>query len=67
MVFQQADYCFIDTKTEDEVEFVQKVVKCIRSARSDYNIPNKNKSIGNSSFLHNRFCKKPLLYLNIFV
>nr|XP_023014024.1 valine--tRNA ligase [Leptinotarsa decemlineata] len=29
---------------EDEVEFIQKLVKSIRSARSDYNIPNKTKT-----------------------
>lgn len=31
---------------ESEVEFVQKVAKSIRSARSDYNLPNKTKTEG---------------------
>lgn len=31
---------------ENEVEFMQKVAKAIRSARSDYNLPNKTKTEG---------------------
>lgn len=31
---------------ENEVEFIQKVAKAIRSARSDYNLPNKTKTEG---------------------
>ncbi|CAH0546633.1 unnamed protein product [Brassicogethes aeneus] len=33
-----------DQNIENEVEFVQKVAKAIRSARSDYNLPNKTKT-----------------------
>lgn len=36
---------------EDEVDFVQRVAKSIRSARSDYNIPNKTKTEG-EQYLH---------------
>lgn len=31
---------------ENEVDFVQKIAKAIRSARSDYNLPNKTKTEG---------------------
>lgn len=31
---------------EEDVEFIQRVVKAIRSARSDYNLPNKTKTEG---------------------
>lgn len=31
---------------EEEVEFIQKIAKSIRSARSDYNLPNKTKTEG---------------------
>lgn len=37
---------------ETEVEFVQKVAKSIRSARSDYNLPNKSKTEGKHVFLN---------------
>ncbi|XP_018335932.1 valine--tRNA ligase [Agrilus planipennis] len=33
-----------DEKVEQEVEFIQKVAKAIRSTRSDYNLPNKTKT-----------------------
>lgn len=36
-----------NVEIEREVEFVQKIAKNIRSARSDYNLPNKTKSKGN--------------------
>lgn len=36
---------------EAEVEFVQKVAKCIRSTRSDYNLPNKTKTEGTCFFV----------------
>lgn len=31
---------------EVEVDFVQKIAKAVRSARSDYNLPNKTKTEG---------------------
>lgn len=31
---------------EKEVDFIQKIAKSIRSARSDYNLPNKTKTEG---------------------
>jgi len=31
---------------ESEVEFVQKIIHTVRSARSDYNLPNKAKTEG---------------------
>lgn len=37
---------------EGEVEFVQKVARSIRSARSDYNLPNKTKTEGNHRFTY---------------
>lgn len=33
-----------NTEVESEVEFVQKIVHIVRSARSDYNLPNKTKT-----------------------
>uniref|UniRef100_A0A1B6DY62 valine--tRNA ligase n=3 Tax=Clastoptera arizonana TaxID=38151 RepID=A0A1B6DY62_9HEMI len=41
---EQEVYCFKDESIEKEVEFVQKIVHSIRSARSDYNLPNKTKT-----------------------
>lgn len=40
-------YKWKDDIIEQEVEFVQKIAKAIRSARSDYNLPNKTKTEGN--------------------
>jgi valyl-tRNA synthetase len=36
-----------NTEIESEVEFVQKIIHTVRSARSDYNLPNKAKTEGN--------------------
>uniref|UniRef100_A0A0K2UCH4 Valine--tRNA ligase n=1 Tax=Lepeophtheirus salmonis TaxID=72036 RepID=A0A0K2UCH4_LEPSM len=41
---QVDDYPFRDDKLEEEMELVQKVIKSVRSLRSDYNVPNKIKS-----------------------
>jgi valyl-tRNA synthetase len=41
---------------EQEVEFIQKVAKAIRSARSDYNLPNKTKTEGKSRRKPNPWC-----------
>jgi len=38
------NFCWRNLKLEQDVEFVQKVIHSIRSARSDYNIPNKTKT-----------------------
>jgi valyl-tRNA synthetase len=35
-----------NTELESEVEFVQKIIHTVRSARSDYNLPNKAKTEG---------------------
>jgi valyl-tRNA synthetase len=35
-----------NTEVESEVEFVQKIIHTVRSARSDYNLPNKAKTEG---------------------
>lgn len=43
---KEADY--VNEQIEKEVDFVQKVAKVIRSARSDYNLPNKIKTEGNN-------------------
>lgn len=42
---------------ETEVEFVQKIAKSIRSARSDYNLPNKTKTEGKFVLFKNVFLK----------
>lgn len=36
-----------DTVLENEVELIQRIIHLIRSARSDYNLPNKTKTEGN--------------------
>ena len=33
-------------EVESEVELVQKIIHTVRSARSDYNLPNKTKTEG---------------------
>lgn len=38
------NFNFINENIEKDFEFVQKVVKAIRSARSDYNVPSKTKA-----------------------
>lgn len=38
------NFNFINDTIEKDFEFVQKIVKAIRSARSDYNIPSKTKA-----------------------
>jgi valyl-tRNA synthetase len=35
-----------NTEVESEVEFLQKIIHTVRSARSDYNLPNKAKTEG---------------------
>lgn len=40
------EYLWKDTNVETEVDFIQKVAKAVRSARSDYNLPNKTKTEG---------------------
>lgn len=45
------DYPWHNETIEKDVEFIQKVAKAIRSARSDYNLPNKTKTEG-KLFLH---------------
>lgn len=40
----ESDTNFRDTSTEQEFEFIQKINQSVRSARSDYNIVNKNKT-----------------------
>ena len=35
---------FRDESLEKEVDFVQKVIYCLRSTRADYNLPNKTKT-----------------------
>lgn len=58
---------------EDENEFIQKVAKAIRSARSDYNLPNKTKTEGRfprklSIFLYSLSFYVPLLlFYKLFV
>lgn len=47
---QIEDYPWRNEVIENEVEFVQKVARAIRSARSDYNLPNKTKTEGKSKF-----------------
>ncbi|XP_014283591.1 valine--tRNA ligase isoform X1 [Halyomorpha halys] len=37
-------YCLRNEKIEEEVQFIQKTIHAIRSARSDYNLPNKAKT-----------------------
>ncbi|XP_014261778.1 valine--tRNA ligase [Cimex lectularius] len=37
-------YCWSDEQIEEEVEFAQKVIHAIRSARTDYNIPRSTKT-----------------------
>lgn len=44
---QIEDYRWRNEIIENEVEFIQKVARAIRSARSDYNLPNKTKTEGN--------------------
>lgn len=43
---QNEDYQWRNKMIENDVEFVQKVARAIRSARSDYNLPNKTKTEG---------------------
>lgn len=45
---QSEDYPWRNEIVENEVEFIQKVARAIRSARSDYNLPNKTKTEGNA-------------------
>lgn len=40
------NYSWRSETVDAEVEFVQKIAKAIRSARSDYNLPNKTKTEG---------------------
>ena len=42
--FLKEIYCWRNVKIEEEVQFVQKAIHSIRSARSDYNLPNKAKT-----------------------
>lgn len=37
-------YCLRNEKIEEELQFIQKTIHSIRSARSDYNLPNKAKT-----------------------
>ncbi|KAG8224272.1 hypothetical protein J437_LFUL005078 [Ladona fulva] len=41
------DYPWQNSEVEAEVEFIQKLVHVVRSARSDYNLPNKTKTEAN--------------------
>lgn len=45
--------CWKSQMIENEVDFIQKVARAIRSARSDYNLPNKTKTEGTINFLFN--------------
>lgn len=43
--YPDSDECpWRNTEVESEVEFVQKIIHTVRSARSDYNLPNKAKT-----------------------
>ncbi|ENN71029.1 hypothetical protein YQE_12428, partial [Dendroctonus ponderosae] len=46
--FPEKEANYVNEQIEKEVDFVQKVAKAIRSARSDYNLPNKTKTEGNN-------------------
>lgn len=52
MLSMQAVYKWRDTDIENEVDFMQKVVHSIRSARSDYNLPSKTKTEGEYYFYY---------------
>lgn len=43
---EEKDCRWKNADIEGEVDFIQKVAKSIRSARSDYNLPNKTKTEG---------------------
>lgn len=58
---QEEDYSWRNKTIENEVEFIQKVAKAIRSARSDYNLPNKTKTEGKTTY----FCIS-FIYMFIF-
>lgn len=47
---EPSDCPWRDEALEHEVDFVQKIAKAIRSARSDYNLPNKTKTEGKYVF-----------------
>lgn len=45
------DYPWRNETVETEVDFIQKIAKAIRSARSDYNLPNKTKTEGKECYI----------------
>lgn len=45
------EYSWRNEKIDAEVDLVQKIAKAIRSARSDYNLPNKTKTEGKRQLL----------------
>ncbi|XP_048525235.1 valine--tRNA ligase [Dendroctonus ponderosae] len=49
--FPEKEANYVNEQIEKEVDFVQKVAKAIRSARSDYNLPNKTKT---EAYLHSK-------------
>lgn len=44
--FPEKEAEYINDRIEREVDFIQKVAKAVRSARSDYNLQNKTKTEG---------------------
>lgn len=64
---QTEDLHWKNETIENEVEFIQKIARAIRSARSDYNLPNKTKTEGkffihitNVSIFHFDFSLSPM-------
>lgn len=49
-------YTFRNTKVEGEVEFVQNIVKSLRSTRSDYLLTGKDKAEGKIMLSYARTC-----------
>ncbi|XP_050307402.1 valine--tRNA ligase [Anthonomus grandis grandis] len=47
--FPKEEETYFNAEVERDVDFIQKVAKAIRSARSDYNLPNKTKT---EAYLH---------------
>lgn len=54
-------YSFRNTKVEGEVEFVQNIVKSLRSTRSDYLLTGKDKAEGKIMLFYAHMCN--ILYI----
>lgn len=49
--YPEIDSCpWTNTEIDQEVQFIQKIARAIRSARSDYNLLNKVKTEGKNTF-----------------